>query len=190
MTDTEALTALKRRLDISTNLTDLDEAIKEFANTAAKRLYPFAQNELPFTDVNVSTDSFGEVNVNLSAITGSPDAARYVEASEGSYWFPVENTFHHGSTLRVRELSSSVTQLRIYGLKAYTLADAPNHLHNAIYWYAMAEFYDFLSGNKSKYNVFMSNNARAVDNMREESEYYENKANIFLNDHATIYGMA
>lgn len=187
-----ALASVKTRLDIDSSQTAFDAAINEFVLAGVKRLYPIAQKEVAPQTAVVSVDGFGEASFDLLTLTTPCVAARKVEYSVGgSAFYSAPDTFHHNTTLQVRELpaNSSVT-LKIYGLAPFVLADVPTFLEQAVLWYAISEFYDFLSGNKSKYNIYTQSGARSVDNMRDEAEFYEQKANVYLNDRTTLYGVA
>lgn len=188
----DARNSIKKRLDIDSSQTAFDEAIDDFVLSGVNRLYPIAQKEVPAQNTVVSVDGFGEVSLDLSTLTTPALAARKVEAStSGGGFFPATETYHHGSTLQVRELPAhaSVT-LKIYGVAAFDLATVPTYLEQAVIWYAISEFYDLCASNKRKYNLYMDNGARAVDNMRDEADYYEQKANAYLNDRTTLYGVS
>lgn len=186
-----ARASVKSRLAIDASELSFDSIIDEFVLSAVNRLYPIAQNEIAAQTKVVTVDSFGETSVDLSTLTTPILAARKVEATSGSAYYPASETYHQGLTLYVRELpTTSTITLKIYGLAAYTLATVPSYLEQAILWYAMSEFYDYLSGNKSKYNIYAQSSARSVDNMRDEAEFYEQKANVYLNDRTTLYGVA
>jgi hypothetical protein len=187
-----ALAQVKSRLDIDSSVTTFDAAINEFVLSAVNRLYPIAQNEVAAQTKVAGVDGFGELIVDLSTLTTPIIAARKVDASvSGGAYFPATETAHHGTNLTVRELpaNQSVT-LKIHGLSMFTLATVPVFLEQAVIWYAMSEFYDYLAGNKRKYNVYAQSGARNVDNMRDEAEFFEQKANVYLNDRTTIYGVA
>jgi len=187
---TTARASVKRRLDIDQSDTTFDTSIDEFVLSSVKRLYPIAQREIPIQTVNLTVDSYGEAIVDLSTITTPVLAARKVEISNGYGWSEANDNYHHGTTLFVRSLNSGTMQARIYGVTTFTLPTVPEHLELAVIWYAMGEFYDFLAGNKRQYNVYMQGGARAVENMRDEADFYERKANVYLNDRATIYGVS
>ena len=92
--------------------------------------------------------------------------------------------------MRVRDLTSDVTQLRLYGLKKYVVSDSsvdlPEHLELPV---MMSEFYDMLAGNKSKFNVYMqAAGGNAVEDMRAEAQYYEAKADAYIEEKTTLYG--
>lgn len=191
MTTAEALTAVKNRL----NLTDttFDTQLTDFFDTSVDRLYPKVQKEVAAQTVTATVDSWGEATVDLSALTTPLDDVRLVEASQGNSWYPADSIYRHGTSLRVRDLATTVTQLKIYGLKAYVVSgattDIPERYELAVLWFMMSEFFDLLSGNKSKFNVYMqSNGGGAMDDMRQESEYYENKAMAYLDEKAQLYG--
>lgn len=187
-----ALASVKTRLDIDSSQTAFDAAINEFVLSGVNRLYPIAQKEIATQTKVVRVDGFGEVSFDLSTLPTPATAARRVEASiSGGAYFSASETYHHGTILTVRELPSNATlTLKIYGLAMHTLDTVPNFLEQAVIWYAMSEFYDFLAGNKSKYNIYTQSGARSVDNMKDEAEFYEQKANVYLNDRTTLYGVA
>lgn len=189
-TQATALTSVKYRLDITGSTWDTQLA--EFLQSAVKRLYPYVQREIAPVTVNVTVDN-GETSVNLAA--QSIDEVRLLEAYEGVIWREHDDFIHHGTYLYVQGLSSAATQLKLYGRGRFTLdasvtvSTVPEHLEQAVYWYAMSEFYDYLVGNKSKYSVYaQSTGARSVENMQELAEYYEQKANVYLNDRAQVHG--
>lgn len=191
MTTAEALTAVKNRLNITT--TDFDTQLTDFFDTSIDRLFPKVMQEVTVQSTVPTIDAYGEATVDLSSLSTSLDDVRLVEATEGQSWYPVDSIYRHGTSLRVRDLQSSVTFLKIYGLKKYSVADAavsiPEQYELPVLWFMMSEFYDYLSGNKAKYNIYtQSTGARAVDNMRDESEYYEDKAIRYIEDRANLYG--
>lgn len=183
------LTMVKRRLDVS-DVTTFDTDINEYVSTAVYRLFPVAQKKLATQEVTITPDTYGRAIVELStAISGSPEqpSARQLEIYNSSTWDTFSDFEHNGTELIINGLSSSDSKVRIYPVTAYkAIADVPNHLIQAVVWYAMSEFYDSLSGSKSKYNAYMNSGAREVDNMRDESDYYEQKANVYLMDHTEL----
>lgn len=186
----DARAAVKKRLDIASSVTTFDSDIDTFVTESVKRLYPFAQREVDPQEVTGISVTGGRARVDLSTISTPVDSVRFVEQSEGdSYWSPAEHA-QHGTLLDVQDLSSSVTKLQIYGLGKFTLANLYDYLEQAVIYYACAEFYKFLIGNKRKYNVYMSNGRAAVENMQDVADYYEQQANQYLSDRATLYGQS
>lgn len=191
MTTAEALTAAKNRLNLTTS--DFDTQLTDFFDTAVDRLYPKVQKEVAVQTVTPAVDNYGEANVDLSALGTALDDVRLVEAYQSTTWWPADKIFRHGVYLRVRDLPSDVTSLRLYGLKKYVVAaaatDIPEAFELPVIWFMMSEFYDYLAGNKSKYNIYaQSTGARSVDNMRDESAYYEQKAEEYIESRAQLYG--
>ncbi len=181
-----ARAAVKTRLDIST--TTFDAQVDEFVLTAVGRLWPKLAIEVASQDKSVTPDSFGEVTVDLSLLTTPVTAARMVEATTGDgRYFQVIDTYQHGTKLRLRDLPSNTTGVRIYGLNACTLTTVPDNFFLPVYWYAISEFYDYLQGNKRKYNLYVSGGGRAVDNMADESEAFAQKADDYVEEHRTVY---
>ena len=136
----------------------------------------------------------------MSALATPLTDVRMVESSYGQSWSPADEIYRHGTTLRVRGLSSLVTTLAIYGLVPYAVTatggegsapgtDLPSRYEEAVYWFIMASFYDYLAGNKSKFNVYMQTNAgNAIDDLRAEAQYYEDKAIAAIDENAQLYG--
>lgn len=185
-----ALASVKTRLSIESGVTTFDAAINEFVLSAVSRLYPIAQKELVPEEKTVTPDGYGEVVVSLSGLTGAPQSIRKVEAYSGGAWSEnVDDVYHQGTNLYVRGLDGAVTKLRLYGVGLFALADVPVYLEQAIIWFAMSEFYDLMAGSKSKYNIYMQSGARNVDNMQDESDRYEQKANVYLADRVQLYGV-
>lgn len=190
MTTANALTSIKSRLNITT--TDFDTALTEFFTSAINRLYPLAQQEVAAQTVVPSVDSYGEAVISLSGI-GLTDV-RAVEAQSGGAWSPADSIFRHGSDLRVRDLGSATSQLRLYGLKRYAVVSAdvpalPAELNEPVFWFMAAYFFDMLAGNKSMYNTYMqTNGGTAVDDMRAEADYYEQRAMQYLENQTQLYG--
>jgi hypothetical protein len=184
-----ALTAVKHRLGIDNGVTTWDTILADFIVQAVQRLAPKAMREVAPQEVAVSPDSYGEAVVDMSGLGTPITVARQVEASSASAYHPANSTFQHGTELRIQELDSSVSSVRIYGLVPFVIDTVPDELQLAVLWFAISEFYDYLAGNKRKYNVFIqSTGARAVDNMRDESTYFEQKAEVFLDEHSMNYG--
>lgn len=191
MTAPEALVAVKSRLGIPTGTTTFDTQINEFVASAVRRLYPRVKMEVASQEVtSYSIDNLGETQIDLSTLTTPIKSARKVEINDGFSWSPVSDTYHHGKYLRLRGLSSSSQPLRIYGLTPFpTIASVYDEILQAVIWLAMSEFYDFLAGTGKSYNIYMQvSGARAVDNMADQSAYYDTKANNFIDEQARSYG--
>lgn len=192
MTTAEAITAVKNRANVT--VSDFDTQLTDFFDTAVDRLYPKVQKEVAAQEVTVTVDDYGEANVDLSAaLTTALDDVRLVEATKGAGWYPADNIYRHGVILRVRDLTSDVTKLKLYGLKAYVVAtaatDIPERFELPVIWFMLAEFFDMLAGNKAKFNVYQqSASGNAVEDMRAEADYYEQKAIAYIEDKATLYG--
>lgn len=180
--------SVKRRLDIDDTDTTFDGFVDEFVLAAVNRLYPIAQAEVPRAEQSVTVDTYGEATVDLAALGAL--SGRSVESFAGGAWSPATDTYHHGTSLYVRDLSTSVTKVRVYGTTVFSLSTVPIYLEQAVVWYAMSEFYDFLAGSKKNYNIYMQSGARDVDNMRDESQFFEQKANVYLTDRAQLYGLS
>lgn len=191
MSPADLLIAAKLRLGIPSSNTTWDSLLGDSITAAVRRLFPRVQNEVPRQEVSdFSVDNEGECDIDLTALTSPLKNIRKLEAYDGSAWFQLSKTYIHANTLTVREVDTSVTRFRIYGLTAYaTSTELPDHLIQPVIWLAMSEYYDYLAGSKSSYNSYSQlSGARAVDNMADESERFENKALNELADQAQIYG--
>lgn len=185
----DARNSVKLRLDISSTVDTFDEAIDEFVLSAVGRLSPIALRDVDYQDIDLTVDAYGEAVIDLSSLGTPLHSVRRAEVSSGGSYDSVDDTYHHGGKYYLRDLDSSYNTARLYGLVEYDLANVPSYLKLAVIWFAMSEFYDFLAGNKRKYNVYMGSGARTVENMREESDVYEQKANDYLNDRVELYGV-
>lgn len=186
MTAAEYRSAVKKRVDIDEAVTTFDTYIDDFVTQSVRRLYPLASEETAPDTVTITVNTAGEAEVTFTAIDN--DDVRMVEVYDGAFWFPVDLIYRHGNTIRLRGLNTNCVQAKLYGLKAYATTTVPQHLELAVIWYAMSQFYDFVAGNKRKYNVYMQNGGSSVDDMRQQSDYYEAKADDLLKERATIYG--
>lgn len=193
-TQVTILTRVKNRLGISD--TTFDTQLNDFIVSSVARLWPLAANEVAAQTTVPATDTFGEANISLANLSTPVQDVRLVEAFDGSIYFPADQIYRHGTNLRVRNLSSAVSQLKIYGLTPYVLhatvsanTTLPEHLELPVMWYTISEFYEFLTGSKSYYNIYMQQSgARAVDNMRDEALFYEQRADAYLENKVAPYG--
>lgn len=183
--------SVKQRLGIPASNTTWDDLIDDLITSAVGRLFPRAQKEVPRQEVSsFSVDNEGECDIDLAALESPLKNVRKVEAYDGYSWYTLTKTYIHATTLTIREVESTVTALRIYGLTEYAnTTDLPTNLLQPVRWLVMSEYYDYLVGAKSSYNAYSQlSGARAVDNMAEEAERYERKAFIELDEITQIYG--
>lgn len=188
MTTADARSRMKARLDIIAADTSFDSLIDAFVLDAVNRLAPDHQQEVAVQTVNVTPDDYGQVTVTLSTLTTPLSEATEVEAVAGGPPMPVDSYRHHGTKLRVRGLFSDVTQLLIHGLTPYTLTTVPAVLELPVFYFAQAEFYNFLIGNKRKYDQYMQNGRPAVDNMADLVNDFEQRAKDYLEEKQTLHG--
>ncbi|WP_299376743.1 hypothetical protein [uncultured Kiloniella sp.] len=192
MTKAQALAAAKSKLALD-DITTFDTKIEDFFEAAVARLYPKVQKEIGAQTVAAAPDTYGEVTIDLSALTTPLTDVRLVEAYE-SYYYPVDSIFRHGTSLRIQQLNTAVSAFRIYGLEKFAVVSddvpgLPGEFFLPIVWYMMSEFFDYLLGDKSRYNIYaQSSGARAVDNMESEATYYADKADEYIEERAQLYG--
>jgi hypothetical protein len=189
MNRVNALNAAKKRLHLSNN--DFDDILEAFFENAVDRLYPKLQKEVASEEVTPTVDSYGEAVVDLAAL--ELDDARMVEAMTSGHWFSAPNIFRHATNLRVRDLPTDTTMLRVYGLTKYTVVndvvDLPGVFELPVIWYMMSDFFDHLAGNKSNFSAYTQQaGGNAMEDMRDQAQYYEIKADNFIDDKAQLYG--
>jgi hypothetical protein len=182
-----ARTPVKNRLGLTD--TTFDAQIDDFVTQAVNRLFPRAGQEVTAQSASISPDAYGEAFVELSTLSTPIADVRLVEYFGAGASAPADSKYLHGTSLRLRDLPSWATSIKLYGLNRFTTATVPAELELAVIWYAMSEFYELMTASKSKYNIFsQTNGARAVDNMRDEALFYEQKAASLVEEHANLYG--
>lgn len=189
MTTVEARAATKALLDIATAVTTFDTQIDGFVTFAVKRLYPFAQNEVA-VQTFVLVPAYGRATINLATLGTPLVGVRQLEVGQGTNWSEHSDYRVHANILTVDALESADSSAQIYGLAKYTLTTLDDYLELAVIYFAIADFFKYLLGNKRKYSVYMATagGARTADDMRDLADYYEHLANQYLNDRATLYG--
>lgn len=187
MTTSDLRGYIKNLTGITT--TTYDSQIDTFGLFGLKRLYPMAQNEVDPQTATISVVA-GRATVDLSTLGTPLVDARFIEVNNGSdVWYSHRDFAVHGNIMTIDRLDSTITSVKIYGLIKFTLATVPDYLELAVVYYGVSEFFKFILGNKSLYNVYMQNKgADATSDMRSEADYYEALGNQYLQDHATVYG--
>lgn len=191
MTAPQVLDKVKNRLDIPLATTTFDTVLNDFIDSAKVRLFPRVALEIEAQTVTNFTATYGETELDLvTDFTEDIHAAREIEGTAGYGWYRLTNFHHHGSKLRIREILEGTTELKVYGLAPFSdMSDVPLHYLQPLYWYAMAEFYDYLAGNNSQYTIYtQTTGSRGVDNMQEVSAYFDSKADRFLDENGQKYG--
>ena len=172
----DALIAVKDELDIDVATWDTD--ITRYVTRAVNRLFPYVQSEVKDTTVSLTDTQW------RFTLPATCESIRFMyDASD----YRVEDFIQHAREVILKETLASGT-LTIYGNGRYTLATLPAEYEEAIIYYAIAYFYSFLAGNKRKYNVYMQNASNAVSNMREMADWYEGRANTYLQDRGVLLG--
>jgi hypothetical protein len=170
---------VKSRLKLKQSDTAFDQDIDEYLQSAVERLFPFIQTERTDT-VEVAED---EWKFTL------PDGVESIRMLFDSEDHEISDFIQHDRTVLLRDKFDYGT-LTIYGNGKFTLETLEDWLKQPIFWFAMAEFYLTLAADKAKYNIYMANGARQVDNMRDQSEYLEERANTYLQDRGVLLGLS
>lgn len=181
--------SVKNRLKIKSADTSYDTVLDDFITSAVNRLCPRIGLESDVQTKAVTVDSYGEVSVDLTSFSTAIDFAREVEAFDGFAWFTVEDTFHHGKYLRLRGLTGDISTIRVYGITYYTAIDQVQAWAlQAVYWYAMAEFYDNMTGDKKIYNIYAQQlAARGMESMNEMSDFFNQRADAYIEEQRQVY---
>lgn len=176
---------VKKRLSIKTS--DYDVILADFIDSSLLRLFPRAGLEVERQEVPIASV------IDMAALPEEIHTARRIEVNDefDGGWRRVSDFHHHGTLLYIDDTPVTASLLRIYGIAPFAAeADVPTYLQQALIWLSMAEFYDYLAGNKSAYNIYMeSTGARGVDNMQDMSAYFESKASQHLDEAAQVYGL-
>ena len=176
---------IKNRLGIKPSVTMYDALIDDFIDSSVGRLFPAAGLEIKRQTVPAANE------IDLSQLTEPMHFVRRVE------WFDqfsgkdriTREFYHHGDYLYMKDLPEGASDLVLYGVAPFeTVDDVPIYLLQVVIWFSMAEFYDYLAGDKSRYNIYMeATGARGVDNMQDLSAYYETKGTQRLEEAAQVY---
>lgn len=185
MTTTDARNRLKSRLDIPVADTTFDDVLDEYLLDAVNRLYPLSMRQLAVEEVAALPDEKGQQWLDLTTLSPAPDEVRSVLIDDE---YEVDSIHQHGTQLRVRGISVDATTLYVYGLAYHDLVNLPVWLELCVFYFAQSEFYNFLIGNKRKYNVYMQNGGQAVDNMRDLADDFEQRGVLYLEEKAQLYG--
>lgn len=191
MTAAEARSAVKTRMSIAGDISTFDSMIDDFISSGMRRLYPRSGYEVASQELTTfQVDNLGEVIIYLTTLTTPLTTTRIVESYDNFAWARVGDTYHHGGQLRLRGLTGVETKLRLYGVNPFTVVDTVyDWLTQCLIWYAMAEFYDYLAGNKKSYTIYMNvSGSRSVDNMADQSAYYDSKADRYLEEQGKTHG--
>lgn len=189
MTAEAARERVKEFLDIPTATTDFDSSIDGFVTNGVNRLYPYVQNEVAPQSVTSFTLYSGRAELDLSALSTPLTDVRILEIDDGSTYFEHDKFLVHGSTLLINDIDTDINTLRLFGLARHTVTSLEVEFELPVVYFAVSDFYNMLMGNKRKYNIYMqSTGARGVDNMQDIAQHFEDLANAYLNDRATLYG--
>lgn len=173
----DALTAVKAELDIK--VADFDTDLTLFVNRSVKRLFPYVQAEVKDVTVSITADQW------QFTLPATCESIRFMYDADG---VRVEDIMQHGRDIILKEAPAEGT-MTIYGNGRFTLANLPAEFEEAIIYYTCALFYSQLAGSKRKYNVYMNTGAQAVNNMRDMSQWYEERANTYLQDRGVLLGL-
>lgn len=179
MTTEEGRAKLKARLRIPSKEVEFDEDLVDYLTTSVDRLYPFITKEVTDTTVVISDPDY------KFTLPTTIDSIRFVHDGADQR---ISDFIQHDRTVIINADKFDYGTLTIYGNAKYTLDTLDSWLKLPVIWYAMSEFYDSLIGDARKYNIYMQTGARQVDNMRDLADFYEEKANSYLQDRGTLVG--
>lgn len=176
--EADVLASIKLELAIAN--TDFDSDLTDKIARSVKRLFPYVQSEVKAT----VTVNQGDWRFTLPA---SCESIRFMyDADENK----IEDFIQHAREIIVRDYGLTAGTITIYGNGRYTLLTLPAEFEEAIIYYACSLFYAQLAGDKRKYNIYMqSTGAQGVNNMRETADWYEERANTYLQDRGILLGL-
>lgn len=175
----DTLAAVKAELDIASAVTTFDTDLTAFANRSIKRLFPYVQDEIIDETITIGTDE------NTFDLPATLESIRFMYDADG---YRVENFIQHDREVIMDELPAEGV-MKIYGNGRFTLATLPAEYEEALIYYTCALFYSQLAGSKRKYNAYMASGAQAVNNMRDMAQWYEERANTYLQDRGVLLGL-
>ena len=183
---TTARNRVKDLADVSASDTSFDTDIDNYVQTAIDNLYPFALNEVaPDTSKTFAADSR-----SVTLPTGVVDVRRLeLYDSATSDYSPTRNFITHAGSIYLDEAVSVSTQAKIWGWGRHTISSVPAELYLVVFYWAVAQFYAALAGNKRKYNLYIANTAASADrDMKDSADYFEQKGNTLLADRTKLAG--
>lgn len=190
MTAADAQDRVKRLLKIETSNTEFDTEIDEFVLNGVKRLYPYVQKEVDPQNVTSFVNYNGRVELDLASLATPCADVRIVESDDGYSYTEEDDILVHGNKLVIDNVSTDTTSFRLFGLaRISTVDDVDADYELTVIYFALSDFYNFLIGDKRRYNIYMqSSGARSTDNMQDMAQHFEDLANSYINDRATLYG--
>lgn len=185
-----ARSRVKNLLDIASSNTDFDSIIDEFVLNGVARLYPYVQREVAAQSVtDFDTPYAGRVEIDMSGLATVIEDARMIEGDTGTEYVELDDYLVHGTTLIINDVDSDISTIRIFGLDRHDLDTVTQEFELPVIYFAISDFYNHLVGDKRRYNIYMqSTGARGVDNMQDMAVHFEDLANAYINDRATLYG--
>src|SRR5687767_4945492 len=140
---------IKDFADIPTATTTFDADIDKYVVSAVDQLAPGALNEMaPDETVELASD---EANAELPAdVVAVRRLELYNDTISG--YQPTSDYMIHAGSVYLDQPVATATVLRIWGLKRYVLGTVPPELELVVLYWATAQFYAALAGNRRKYN--------------------------------------
>lgn len=173
MTPTQALAKVKKKFDL-VSTTDLDTYITDAIETASLLLAPYIATPLTVdTTVSLTTSS---TKFTLP-VAGSTVKRLNIKSSSGDE-VAFTSWSQHGDVILLNDYLPYSATIYVYADKPLTTSDTvPLRFAPAWVDFGCSEFATTLAGSKSKYNIYaQATGARAVDNMLDLAEFYEQRA--------------
>ena len=174
MTTTTARERVKVYLNISG--TSEDTIIDNILEDVTPRLAPYFLYDTGETTSTLATDA------ESFAVT-----AGYILKK---LWYRTDTTLPYrlldewrqdGSTVYIRASINTTTYIKYICLRPYTYGSdytlMPKSAELPLYLFAQAEYYNYIIGNKRKFNLYQqTNGSRTMDEMRDQIEFTEARA--------------
>ena len=171
MTSASALTKVKNRFNIPTAVTALDTIIASCVADAIDLLngYAYVSGQATVAVVFDDTEFTVAANRKVTALSFADGVNKPSTINE---WY------QKGTKVKLRtSLDGTITYDYDTPYDDTSLTDLPSEFNQPFLNTCYAEFAGFLAGDRAAYSEYaQSAGARAVDNMRELAQFYEQKA--------------
>jgi hypothetical protein len=170
LTTSTARARVKDFVDVPTATTTFDDDIDKYVLSAVDQLAPRALNEADLDEtIELATDE------NSAGLPTDVVAIRRLELYNDaiSGYQPSSDFMVHGETLYLDTPVATATTVRLWPLKRYILTTVPAELELAVLYWAVAQFYASLAGNRRKYNSYTSQGATADRDVKDSADFFQ-----------------
>lgn len=169
---------VKEKLDIVSD-TSFDTIIASCVEQATGRLAPFFLYDMP-EDVSVTLD-IGDDTFDLPDTTSTLEQM-YIRSDSNDVWRYLDLWRQHNKTIYIGEPINTSTSVKLLAKRPFAYSDAdftllPEGAKLPLYLFTMSEFATYLSGNKRKFNIYVTSTGnRTFEEMQDWADFLENRA--------------